>query len=292
MPQEDRITKIKICHALWRNGVSPEAIAPQLGLHRATVYRWTSGIRRVGVREFVRRYKNAKKGRKRPRRTDALTKARVYAAREKYRKCCGEKIRHFLLRDHGSSPCVSTIYRILREKYELRSRWKKNLKRGAPFRKAERPRQYVQADTVDFGGVYAHTAIDIYTKEPSVVLVTSLEAAPAAEALERHLAFFGEIDGIQRDGGPEFKKEWDALARERIPKVRTARPYRKNEQAFIERFNGILRKECLGYGPYKPKDIPELQKRLDAFLHYYLNERPHLSLGMKTPREFAMSHLT
>ncbi|HBK34389.1 TPA: IS3 family transposase, partial [Candidatus Uhrbacteria bacterium] len=56
--------------------------------------------------------------------------------------------------------------------------------------------------------------------------------------------------------------------------------------------NGILRKECLGYGPYKPEQIPELQKKLDIYMKYYLYERPHLSLNMKTPNEFAMSHLT
>jgi transposase InsO family protein len=78
-----------------------------------------------------------------------------------------------------------------------------------------------------------------------------------------------------------------------VPRVRTAKPYRKNEQTFIERFNGILRKECLGYGPYRPEQIPELQKPLDEFMRYYFEKRPHLSLKMMTPKEFAaMSHLT
>ncbi len=86
-----------------------------------------------------------------------------------------------------------------------------------------------------------------------------------AEALKEPTSFFGVIESIQRDEGPEFKDKWDALARRHIPLVRTAKPYKKNEQAFIERFNGILRKECLGYGPYKPSRLPRLNEILKKF---------------------------
>ena len=185
---------------------------------------------------------------------------------------------------------VSTIYRILGEKYQLRSKWKKNVKRGGVLR-GTKPREAIQTDTVDFGHVFAFTSIDTFTKEPCVVLKPVLDSTAGAEALSEQLAFFGEVESIQRDGGPEFKGAWDTFARQRIETIRTAKPYKKNEQAFIERFNGILRKECLGYGPYKPEQIPELQKRLDEFMQYYLYERPHLSLNMQTPNEFAMSHL-
>ncbi|MCA9365189.1 MAG: integrase core domain-containing protein [Candidatus Moranbacteria bacterium] len=100
------------------------------------------------------------------------------------------------------------------------------------------------------------------------------------------------MEHIQRDGGPEFKDHWQRYAHAKIKSIRTARPYKKNEQAFIERFNGILRKECLGYTKYKKKDIQKLQGRVNVFLNHYHNTRPHLSLNMKTPKQFAMSHLT
>jgi len=57
-------------------------------------------------------------------------------------------------------------------------------------------------------------------------------------------------------------------------------------EAFIERFNGILRKECLGHAHYKRHELDHVQKAVDKFLDYYHNKRPHLSLGMKTPHEF------
>ena len=44
---------------------------------------------------------------------------------------------------------------------------------------------------------------------------------------------------------------------------RIARPYKKNEQAFIEAFNRSLRRECLGWAKYQPKEIPALTKELN-----------------------------
>ena len=287
---EESVTAIKICWQLVQSGISPELIPEKVGRHRATVYRWIDGIRLLGINEFVRRYRAAKTGHRHTK-TDQVMKARIFAIRESKRKCCGEKIQFFLKKGYDEIVSVSTIYRILGEKYQLRSKWKKNMKRGGVLR-GTKPREVIQTDTVDFGSVFAFTSIDTFTKEPFVVLKPVLNSEAGAEALWEQLAFFGHVDSIQRDGGPEFKGEWDKFARQRIETIRTAKPYKKNEQAFIERFNGILRKECLGYGPYKPEQIPELQKQLDEFMKYYLYERPHLSLNMQTPNEFAMSHLT
>ena len=91
--------------------------------------------------------------------------------------CGGEKIQFFLKKEFEEILSVSTIYRILRKKYEFRSKWKKNLKRGKPFITATRPREVIQTDTVDFGHIFAYTAIDIYTKETSVVLKTKFNSS-------------------------------------------------------------------------------------------------------------------
>jgi len=287
---EESVTAMKICWQLVQSGISPELIPGKVGRHRSTVYRWISGIRLYGINEYVRRYRAAKKGHRHTK-TNQTIKAYIFSIRESERRCCGEKIRYFLKKEYDETISVSTIYRILGEKYQLRSKWKKNMKRGGVLR-GTKPREVIQTDTVDFGSVFAFTSIDTFTKEPCVVLKPMLDSTAGAEALGEQLAFFGKVESIQRDGGPEFKGEWDKFARQRIATIRTAKPYKKNEQAFIERFNGILRKECLGYGPYRPDQIPELQKRLDEFMNYYLYERPHLSLNMQTPNEFAMSHLT
>jgi IS30 family transposase len=291
MPHYDSITKIKICWSLHQNGVSPEEIPKQLGIHRATVYRWLKGIKLKGINKFIRDYKQAKKNRRQPRKTHALIKVRIYQIRKDNHDCCGEKIKYFLNLQYNQTVSVSTIYRVLNEKYQLTSKWKKYRKRGH-IKKGEKPRESIQTDTVDLGEVFAFNAIDTFTKEASVIIKPALDAMAGKQALKEHLGFFQKIGHIQRDGGPEFKAEWQAYAKKHISSIRTARPYKKNEQAFIERFNGILRKECVGYLHYRKRDIKFIQEKINKYLDYYHNQRPHLSLGMKTPKEFAMSHLT
>lgn len=291
MPHEDSITKIKLAWSLYQNNISPEEIYPQLGIHRATMYRWLKGIKAYGIREFIRRYKSAKKGRRQPRKTNPLIKARIHKLREKYHNCCGEKIQYFLRQEYDHEVSVSTIYRILGERYQLRSKWKKYCKRGH-IKKGSKPRESIQIDTVDLGNLYAFTAIDTFTKEADVVVKSKLTAVCGRQALKQHLKRYKAIEHLQRDGGSEFKREWNDYATKHISSIRTARPYKKNEQAYIERFNGILRKECVGYVQYKKKDLIRLQDKINQYLTYYHHKRPHLSLNMKTPNEFAMSHLT
>ncbi|PJC55761.1 MAG: hypothetical protein CO027_00365 [Candidatus Komeilibacteria bacterium CG_4_9_14_0_2_um_filter_36_13] len=291
MPHYDSITKIKLCWSLYQNGISPELIPSQLGIHRATVYRWIKGIKLKGINKFIRDYKQAKKSRRRPNKTDVITKLQIYKIREEKRKCCGEKIQYFLKQNYNKTISVSTIYRILNVKYQLRSKWKKYCLRGH-VKRGLKPRESIQTDTVDFGSIYAFTAIDTFTKEASVILKEKLTAKAGQEALKEQLNYFKTIEHIQKDGGSEFKREWQDYAKQHIKSIRTTRPYKKNEQAFIERFNGILRKECLGYVKYKKEDLKQTQEKVNRYLDYYHNQRPHLSLGMKTPKEFAMSHLT
>jgi len=291
MPHYDSITKIRLCWSLYQNGISPENIPRQIGIHRATIYRWIKGIKLKGINKFVRDYQKAKKGRRRPNKTDVIIKLQIYKIREEKRKCCGEKIQYFLKQDYSKTISVSTIYRILNAKYQLRSKWKKYCLRGH-VKKGLKPRESIQTDTVDFGSIYAFTAIDTFTKEVSVILKEKLTAQAGQEALREQLNYFKSIKHIQKDGGSEFKREWQDYAKQHIKSIRTARPYKKNEQAFIERFNGILRKECLGYVKYKKEDLKQAQEKVNQYLDYYHNQRPHLSLGMKTPKEFAMSHLT
>lgn len=286
----DRVTPIHVCWQLYRSGISPEAIPAKIGIHRATVYRWIAGIKTKGFVQFLADYQKAKKGR-RNRKINPAIREKVFEIRKEYKNCCGQKIKYILKRNYDISIGVSTIYRILGTKYQLRSKWKKYCKRG-PVLTAEKPREVVQFDTVDFGELFAFTSIDIFTKEPVVIIKDALDSKAGKEALIAQLERFGQVEKMQRDGGPEFHDQWDAEAKRRKIYVRTSRPYKKNDQSFIEKFNGTLRKECLGYLKYRKRDIEKVQKRVDEYLTYYLTKRPHMGLNMQTPTEFAMSHLT
>jgi transposase InsO family protein len=283
------ISLIEHAWELSRADLKPDDIAHRLDKHRATIYRWLDGIRAYGIREFLCRYERAKKGRRQKRKTDPVIKARIYAIRERYHHCCGEKIRYWLKREHGMTVGLSTIYRVLGEKYVLRSKWKKNQIRGL-VPKARKQREVIQHDTVDFGGLYAFTSVDIFSREAQVVMRRGREASDGLMALRQQMAYFKFAEMLQRDGGSEFKAEWNEVAKVYCHRIRTARPYKKNEQSYIESFNRTLRKECLGWAKYKKTDLETVQARVDEFVDFYNTRRPHLSLNLLSPAEY-LSHL-
>lgn len=166
----------------------------------------------------------------------------------------------------------------------IRSKWRKNQKRGAVPR-AACARAVIQRDTVAFGHLFAFTGVDIYTKEAEVVLRPSLTSDDGAAFLRTAMArrFTGRVEVLQTDGGPEFKGAFAQQARTYCERHRIARPYKKNEQAYIESFNRTLRKECLGWGTYRAADLARLIPEVDAFLARYHYHRPHLGLVPMRP---------
>jgi transposase InsO family protein len=241
-------------------------------------------ISNTGLESFLEQYQLAKKGkRKRRKVTDGL-KNLIYEIRESERDCCGQKIEYFLKNDHNINLGTTTIYKVLREKYQLRSKWKKNQQRGVvPV--ANQPREVVQMDTVDFGDVFAFTAVDIFSKEVDVLLRPSLTSKDGLVFLKTSMErrFGGHVDLLQADGGPEFKAEFKKHVLEYCGRYRVARPYKKNEQSYIESFNRSLRKECLGWTKYKTTQLSELTREVEDYLTWYHYRRPHLGLNLKTP---------
>jgi len=140
-------------------------------------------------------------------------------------------------------------------------------------------------DSILLGGLYAFTGIDIYTREADILVAPALTAAYGRAFLERAMArrFGGHVTLIQTDGGSEFKDAFLARVQAYCDRHRVARPYKKNEQAYIESFNRTVRKECLGWGQYTVADLPSCQVAAEAFLERYHYHRPHLGLGLRPP---------
>jgi transposase InsO family protein len=280
-----QMTKIILAQELLEEDISKGKIAKRLGVSRRTIIRWSQAIEKHGSLEaFMEHYEKAKKGTRQKRKTDAILKRRIWALREKHHQCCGQKIQYFLQKEYGMQVSVTTIYKVLSEKYQLRPKHRKNKVRG-PVPRAQAAREVVQMDTVLFGDVFAFTAIDIYSKESDVLLRSALEGADGKAFLEYCMPkrFDGFAQIIQTDGGSEFRSEFSHAVDQYCDHHRVARPYKKNEQSFIESFNRSLRKECLGWAKYQVSDIPDLTLWIDEWLRYYHYERPHISLGMRPP---------
>jgi len=233
---------------------------------------------------FIDDYLQAKKGKRTKRKLDGLLIERICHLREENRDCCGQKIRKYLKTEFGIDLSVTTIYKVLSQRYLLRSKWKKNQARG-PVPQANRPREVIQMDSLDFGDVFAFTGFDIFTKEVMVNLYPALTSLGGLSFLNQAIRKFRHTNLLQTDGGPEFKDRFRKNVFRFADRFRVARPYRKNEQAYIESFNRSLRKECLGWGKYSLKEIPLLKQEVDEYLEYYHSKRAHLALELKTPNE-------
>lgn len=278
------LTLITLAWELYQQGVAKLRIAQRLHKNRETIHLWLKGIEAHGLLGFLERYQQAKKGPRLKRQVDPVVKRWVWALREREADCCGQKIAYFLEQEHGVHLSVPKIYEILKERYAIRSKWKKRQSRG-PVPHAQAPRQVLQLDTIDLGGLFAFTGIDIYTREADILVTPALSAAYGCSFLERAMTrrFDGYVELIQTDGGSEFKEVFAQRVGQYCARHRVARPYKKNEQAYIESFNRTVRKECLGWAKYRPEEQAACQAQVEAFLMRYHYHRPHLALGMRPP---------
>lgn len=96
---------------------------------------------------------------------------------------------------------------------------------------------------------------------------------------------------IVLDNGPEMCSlamlRWAADRSVRLHHIAPGKPI---QNAFCESFNGRLRDECLNEHDFT--SLAEVQATLAAWREHYNCERPHKSLGWRTPEEFARSFST
>lgn len=272
------------------SGIHINNITTVLDRDRSTIYRWLKAIRLKGIRKFLKD-KQTTKHRRPSAQTPEYIIQKIVDIRNEF-GWCGAKIRKELQVNHGISLALSTIYRWLHRRFTRAVVGIRRYKKHKALVTANAPREVVEHDTVDLGGgVYAYTAIDIFTKEPNIVIGTSLEMSAGAEVFTIHHAFYGRTALHQSDNGSEFQTAFREAV-EGVAEHRYSRPYKKNEQSHIENFNKSLRSECFPRGEYQQKDIPKLQKQANAYTKHYINRRWHMGLpDMMTPAQFKQYYI-
>lgn len=201
-----------------------------------------------------------------------------------------------LHRQHGASPAVSTIWKIL-SRHKLIVPEPKKRPRSSYIRfEADLPNETWQSDFTHWrlasgAGVEVLTFLDDHSRLALTVTAypvvtvhrvlaqfrdTATEFGPPASTLtDNGLVFTTRVRG----GKNTFENELNLLGIDQ----KNGRPNHPQTQGKVERFQQTLKK----WLPTQPASatIEDLQAQLDQFRDYYNTVRPHRSLNRSTPAE-------
>lgn len=206
---------------------------------------------------------------------------RIRYYRQKYGRCAA--IVHAYCMREGSIVSLSTVRRVL-DRLGLLAKRKWQRKWRPPVRRPQtlQPGDLVQTDTVHL----TSRAVRIATRLLTCTLVgpmPRLSQDIAAAVIHRAEAYGGfRFRVVQADNGPEYGQRFEELLKRHGTKLRHSRVRRPNDNAFIERFNRTIQEECVGTtDPFSE----ELYSKVLTHLAYYNDERLHLGLQCRTPKE-------
>ena len=240
-----------------------------------------------GIHRALVRYPSA-----RDPQTDLRTELRTRAVQ---RPRWGSPRLTWWLRRDGWPVNHKRIERLLREE-QLLVRQRPRRKRAAmarvpapvPTRADQRwSMDFVRDTLLDGRPFRVWTVVDDATREcPMLLVERSLTGERIAEALEWLALIRGVPATIVCDNGPEFVSQaldqWAAARRVMLDFIRPGHPV---ENCFIESFNGRLRDECLSVQHFAT--LNEARGAIEAWRVDYNTQRPHSSLGWRTPEDFA-----
>ena len=227
----------------------------------------------------------------RPDRNGKLREELVALARQKPRY--GYRRLHALLerRDHRAS--VMRVYRLYRaEGLAVRRLKRKRLSRIAVATHVMRSNQEwaldFACDTLGNGrGIRVLAIVDAFTRENlSLEVDTSLSSHRVTRSLEAVIEHRGKPEAIRCDNGPELtSRHFLSWCEERKIQLIHIQPGRPMQNGHVESFNGRLRDECLNANWFR--NLMDARAKIGAWREEYNGERPHSSLGYRTPNEFA-----
>ena len=131
------------------------------------------------------------------------------------------------------------------------------------------------------------SVVDAYTRECLALEVdTSFASRRVTRALEAIVAERGQPSAIRCDNGPELtSRHFLAWCIERQIELVHIQPGKPTQNAHVESFHGRLREECLAVSWFQ--NLFDARRKIAVWRKEYNEQRPHSSLGYKTPKEFA-----
>lgn len=187
---------------------------------------------------------------------------------------------------------IARVYRELRLQVTLRPKRKRKVGKRHLFVAPTRPNELwamdFLSDSFVSGRRFRVFAVkDIFTRESICLYVDrSIPGARVARELDRIIEARGKPTAIVCDNGTEFTgKAMDQWESHTGVDLRFIQPGKPIQNAFIESFNGKLRRECLDQNWFI--DLEDARRTIEEWRQEYNNERPTKPLGKRTPTEFA-----
>jgi putative transposase len=228
----------------------------------------------------------------RPDHNAKLREEMIALARQKPRY--GYRRLHVVLERRGQKTSPMRLFRLYQAAgLAVRRQRRKRLTRPAAAQSLQvRPNQEWALDFVSDSlatgrGFRMLTVVDAFTRECLGLDVdTSLSSRRVTRELDRIIEQRGKPESIRCDNGPELTSRhilgWSEEQKICLIHIQPGRPM---QNGHIESFNGRLRNECLN--PNWFHNLADARRKIATWRNEYNTERPHSSLGYRTPNEFA-----
>lgn len=275
-------------------------------ISRPTLFRWQKSLKDTkGKLEGL----NKKSTAPRKRRTRYIPEGvedYIIKQRTEHPRLSKEKLATMMMDDLHINLSFSKVGRIMRDmkkrkvlplfkkKSQVSSIRKKNRRNGFM---PQQTGEFIEIDTVvkHINGErrYTLTAIDIYGRYAFAYSYKSASSATATDFLKKLQAVAPfSIQRIQTDNGSEFAKHFaHYLEVSDIVHFHTY-PRCPKMNAHIERFNRTIQEEYIDWHLQTLAfDIEKFNLDLKAWIDWYNNKRPHISLGYLSPMQYIKKQL-
>lgn len=268
-----------VAYFALRQGIRPAS--RHFGIPPGTITKWVQKAKKIGHHPIPTR---SSRPHAHAKQLSTMVVKRIVTLRQEHGRT-SEVVHAQLLRE-GISVSLNSVRRTI-DRHGLmkkRSLWKRY---HPPVERplVHKPGDLVQIDTIHTmqdkkKRMYTFVLIDVYSRWVYAKAYQRMSAATTlrfVRAAERHASF--RFSMLQSDHGPEFGK-WFV---ERIQKDhRYTRIGKPNDNAHVERVNRTLQEECLDKQLRTPAAFNGALKK---YLPYYNNERLHMGISLRAPRE-------
>lgn len=200
---------------------------------------------------------------------------------------------HALLRREGQQVNHKRVYRLYRAAglaVPQRKRKRVAASRGQLARIGVMPNEHwsldFMSDTLSNGRrLRTLSILDTCTRESLAIAVdTSLPSRAVTRVLDGIFLTRQRPERMTLDNGPELTSKWfDQWADHNGIDLDHIEPGKPVQNAVMESFNGRFRDECLN--SYWFTSLRDARRTIEAWRIDYNQERPHSSLGYRTPEE-------